>query len=301
MATDESCPSISALSTDVVAKILGYLDGPEEIMLSRVCKKMRDAATTVIVPATDFRIDCVRRYNLVLAMRRALPNTQRKNALGEVTRALPNLQRSILEIDFHAPLNGRYPFLFNFPLLQKLVISRCDYLKWDLEILSGLPMLKVLICRSNELLSGNINSLRVLKDTLEMVKITRCRSVDGNLKVLADFPCLKSLDLTKTAVRGDVREINVNDFCSLEWMWFPSGVYGGLGHHFQRISDVPAFTNSIYHLQKRTPTLFDEWYWFLSKSSPDWYDGDYPRYRLHFVSHLFRQGHASDGDGRSAK
>jgi hypothetical protein len=177
MATDESCPSINALSTDVVAKILGYLDGPEEIMLSRVCKKMRDAATNVIVPATDFRIDCVRRYNLVLAMRRALPNTQRKNALGEVTRALPNLQRitigvgglgrrrkyvdgedpkkgravktrrnwetydisvlssfkklRILEIDFHAPLNGRYPFLFNFPLLQKLVISRCDYLKWD--------------------------------------------------------------------------------------------------------------------------------------------------------------------------
>jgi hypothetical protein len=112
-------------------------------------------------------------------------------------------------------------------------------------MLAGLPSLKELECSYNESLSGNINSLRVLKDTLEKVKITFC-CVDGNLKDLADFPHLKSLNLTKTAVTGDVREIDVNDFCSLEWMWLPSSVYGGLGHPFQRISDVPAFINSIY-------------------------------------------------------
>jgi hypothetical protein len=73
-------------------------------------------------------------------------------------------QLRFLEID-SAPLNGRYPFLFNFPLLQKLSIS-CTYLKWDLGILGRLPFLAELKCGGNPRLSGNIDSLRVFRDTL---------------------------------------------------------------------------------------------------------------------------------------
>eukprot|EP00984_Skeletonema_dohrnii_P027483 scaffold17034_cov72-Skeletonema_dohrnii-CCMP3373.AAC.1 len=283
MTSIDSNPSINALSTDVVANILGYLGDPAEIMLSRACKKMRDAATIVIVVG-DFRIDSARRYNALVAMRRALPNTQRKNALGEVTRALPNLTRitignlgrrikykdgadpdeaqaaktrrnwttldlsilstftklRTLEIAPYTGLNGRYPFLFNFSLLETLVVHECRYLKWDLEMVSGLPLLKKLICR-NDSLRGNINSLRVLKDTLENVDIGYCYHVEGNFMDLADFHNLRDLNLFKTAVAGDVRKINVNDFQSLEQMFLPSKVYGGFRYEFQRISEVPAF------------------------------------------------------------
>ena len=102
-------------------------------------------------------------------------------------------------------LNGRYPFLFNsFPLLHKLRISHCYYLKWDLEMLAGFPLLKELYCWQNRSLTGNISSLRVLKDTLEKVKIFSCENVEGKFMDLADFPRLKKLDLYKTAVTGDI-------------------------------------------------------------------------------------------------
>jgi len=57
-----------------------------------------------------------------------------------------------------APLNGSYPVLFSFPLLEKLIISDCPYLKWDLEMLQGLPSLKELDCLYS-LLAGNLSSL----------------------------------------------------------------------------------------------------------------------------------------------
>ena len=42
---------------------------------------------------------------------------------------------------FRAPLNGRYPALFNFPLLEKLSIAECSNLRFDLNMLHGLPSL----------------------------------------------------------------------------------------------------------------------------------------------------------------
>ena len=110
-------------------------------------------------------------------------------------------------------LNGRYPFLFNsFPLLQKLSINHCKYLKWDLDMLSAFPLLKELYVTSNNGLTGNMRSLRVLKDTLETLSITTCANVEGNLMDLANFPLLKELNLFNTAVTGDMQEIGANHF-----------------------------------------------------------------------------------------
>jgi hypothetical protein len=44
-------------------------------------------------------------------------------------------------------------------------------------------------------------SLRVLRDTLETVRIIGCRHVGGNLTDLADFPRLKELDVHKSDKR----------------------------------------------------------------------------------------------------
>jgi hypothetical protein len=178
--------------------------------------------------------------------------------------------------------NGRYPFLFNsFPLLQKLSICRCGFLKWDLEILAGFPLLKELECWQNGLVTGNINSLRVLKDTLEKVNIYQCRLVEGNFMDLADFPRLKALHLLETNVTGDIRDIGENDFPSLEDLILPKGVYGGKGYEFQRISDGPDLVRAVYLIMKQRPTLailndlygtpMRDWYARLSENSPDWY------------------------------
>lgn len=93
----------------------------------------------------------------------------------------------LLEID--APLNGRYPRLFNFPLLHTSwkSTSSAGSLKLDLEMLAGLPLLKDFSIAydlhdevSQHLVTGSMNILRVLKDTLTNGKIKKCLFVKGN-------------------------------------------------------------------------------------------------------------------------
>ena len=151
-------------------------------------------------------------------------------------------------------------------------------------MLAGLPMLKELECYSNNRLSGNINSLRVLKDTLEKVHIHNCWGVEGNFMELADFLRLKELDLRFTAVTGDIRHIGSNDFSSLKELTLPEGVYGGIGYEFQRISDAPDLIRTVYLLTKQRPGLrLKNWHGKLSEDSPDWhgpipYDDSPPLY-----------------------
>ena len=172
-----------------------------------------------------------------------------------------------------APLNGRYPVLFNsFPLLQKLSIYS-KYLKWDLEMLDGMPLLKELGCENSDRLTGNISSLRVLKDTLEKVSIKNCRNVGGNFMDLADFPHLRDLDLGWTAVTGDIRDIGESDFTTLKNIELPKTVYGGHCYELQRISDAPKLVRAVYLLQKHRPALkMRRWCGRLSEDSPDWYE-----------------------------
>ena len=194
---DDNSSSFDRLGADALANIFGYLR-PEDIMLARLNKKMREAAKTTIVPMTRFRVDSVRKFNALVAMSTALPNLQQIQIgyLGRehnyrdgedrdedrvayddesTTHDIEILSRfiklRILELPI-APLNGRYPFLFNFPLLEQLKIHFSYCLKLDLEMLAtGLPSLKELHCHDNKFLTGNLNSLRVLKDTLAIVHI----------------------------------------------------------------------------------------------------------------------------------
>jgi hypothetical protein len=172
-------------------------------------------------------------------------------------------------------MNGRYPTLFNFPLLEKLRISFHYNFKWELEMLSGFPSLRELNVEYNRSLRGNIGSLNVLKNSLEKVKICDCNNVDGNFMDLADFPHLKVLNLQRTAVIGDIREITENDFLHLECIVLPKTVIGGWGYQFQRISEMPSVMNAVYLCMRRNRDreLFSGWCWYLSRDSPDWYDG----------------------------
>ena len=234
-------------SSDLLPNILSYLK-LREIMPARcVCKKWTETVRkTAVSPEEECEVNNVKTFNAMRVMSTVLPNLQSvkieyfrpcnhryndgedpdesyaartANWTTYDIEILANFRNlRILKVN-SAPLNGRYPFLFNsFPLLQKLSISATS-LKWDLEMLAGLRMLKELECRYGPHLTGNIRSLRVLKDTLEKVTLGCSSKVEGNFMDLADFSQLKTLKLYSTAVKVDIGDIGSGDFSKLEELW----------------------------------------------------------------------------------
>jgi hypothetical protein len=338
--------SFDDLSVDVLPNILAFLPLKNIMRSRRINKKYREAVRRTIVPPTDFWVDSMEKYNAMNVMARAMPNLQQISLRGlgnehkyvdgedpneevatrnahkvshdiEIISNFSKLRILVIRTSF---LNGRYPFLFNFPLLEKLSINECFYLKWDLDMLAGLPSLKELYCNNlvfysmnsmtgNNFLTGNIRSLRVLKGSLEKVAIEYCPGIEGNFMDLADFPHLKELNLECTAVTGDIRDIGENDFSSLERLTLPKGVYGGRGYEFQLITDAPDLIRAAYLLRKQRPALSMLKYWYgkLSEDSPDWYRtrttnvymrNHRPPLYVHFVEAGSRIGYRWETDHR---
>ena len=321
-----SSATANELSGDVVAIIFGCFP-PKDIMRMRcVCKKWREAAKGTIVPIAEFRMNSVNKYNALVAMTTALPNLQEITLRDMIfghrfvdgedpyeARVTLTANFDIHDIDIISNfrklrvlhietvyLNGRYPVLFDFPLLRELRVTTSDYLKFDLGILSaGCPSLKTLKVTFTENLTGDLRSLRVLKDTLEKVEITSCQRIEGNFMDLAAFPRLKKLDLWGTATTGDIRDICKKYFPALENLCLPDTVIGGSCYKFHSISEVPSFMHTIHVLLQRTPDLFDTditttdsllstaFCWELSKDSPDWYQWESgcaePPFNLKFI------------------
>jgi hypothetical protein len=277
------------LGTDEVANILSFLPLTVIMCLRRVNMTWNEAAKET-VPSTGFIVKNVTDYN---AMRDPDEEQAAETATTHDIGIISNFRKlRDLKISTGKLLNGRYPIIFNFPLLQKLDLM-CSRLKWDLEMLVGLPLLKELYCWENDCMTGNINSLRVLKDTLETVSIVCCEEVEGDLRDMADFPHLKELTLIGTALTGDIRDIGDNDFSSLEQLTLPSAT----DHKFQRISDATDLVRTLHLIKKRRPTLaiLKEWSGELSADSRDWYESMSSRYpppfHLRFVEAGSRIGY----------
>ncbi len=338
-ADNDFLAGLDDLSVDVLANIFGFFSPIENMLLRRINKKSKEAVKKAIIPPTNFIVNSVRKANIMRVMSTVMPNLQKIDLRGlgrsqdgrrhkysdgedpDEERAaatalyathdigiISNFSKlRILDIAdlYDRGLNGRYPVLFSrFPLLQKLSIRDCQYLQLDLEMLAELPLLKELEYNSNKCLTGNINSVRVLKSTLEKVKIFGCRSVEGNFMDLADFPHLKELKLGGTAVTGDVRDIGVNDFSVLGDVRLPKGVYGGNYYEFQRISDALGLVRALYLLKKQRPTLsmLGSWRGELSRTSPDWYEPadlrpEYILFSIHFVKAGSRIGYQWQNNG----
>ena len=252
---------------------------------------------------TQIRIKSVQKYKAIVAMTSALPNLQHLKISGiyegrnehkycdgvdpdeewaaktakrvahdiQVVSNFRQLRHLVIE---SVQVNGKYPVFFNFPLLQKLEVNCCSYMKWDLKMLAGLPSLKELNV-SHTPLTGNIKSLLVLKNTLERVCVCYCFNIEGNFIDLADFPLLKYLNLPNySLVTGDMRDICENDFPMLETLNLWKGVIGYKFHEFQRIADVPSVAEAIYRLKQMKKTFIPDlnmFSWSLSRDSPEWY------------------------------
>eukprot|EP00984_Skeletonema_dohrnii_P011270 scaffold4477_cov91-Skeletonema_dohrnii-CCMP3373.AAC.1 len=231
--------NVLSLSAEELAMIFGCL-GPVNIM-----PRWGDAAKKiiVIVSLTSFMVDDEKSYNAMRAMATTLPNLQHlelgymsgydfstgighRYANGEdpdeyeahstsnhITHNIVDMVSNftklrVLKLERASSLNvnGKYPCLFNFPLLQHLTVSTCPYLKWDL-------------------------GLRVLKDTLERLTLQSCPKVEGNFMDHADFPKLKSLILRQMdSITGDIRNMSETSFPKLENLILPDmSKYGGAG------------------------------------------------------------------------
>ena len=303
------------LSADEFACILGFLPPKQIMCLRRVCKTWREAAKKVIVPIVEFHVNSIDKYNALNVMATAMPNLQQikisymgqgqkyndgEDPDEEVAARTANYtihdieilsnftKLRILEVSY-APMNGRYPSLFQFSLLQKFKI-RVGTMKWDLEMLEGSPLLEELHVYSDGV-TGNINSLRALKDTLTMVSIEFSSNVNGDFMDLADFPHLKVLSLKNTAVTGNLLDIDEHHFPQLQSLSLPDQVYGVDGYKFQRIAEMTDFIHKVYHLnqKRRNPKFLLNWTWHLSEDSPDWYRSlGYPQ--LPFSIELVKAG-----------
>jgi len=328
VADDEAAEAVSA---DEVAIIFSFLP-PQDIMRARVCTTWREAAKKTLVPPAALKVDSLKSFNAMRVMCTALPNLQQlsisningrhkyidgedpdeRRARYTANYTTHNINiissfRKLCSLEIRGSyLSGRYPALSTFPLLTKLSISYCIYLKFDLDMLVGIPLLKELQLIHNPRLTGNLSSLRVLIETLEKVDIRFSRNIEGNFMDLADFPRLNKLDLRSTSATGDIRDIDGHDFPALERLDLPHTVLGGACYKFQHISYVPSFMRAIHSLLQRTPPLFDQhllseaFGWDLSEASPDWYDWEErydwesetppPPFNLRFVRAGSRRG-----------
>ena len=132
-------------------------------------------------------------------------------------------------------LNGRYrPFHFQisgsyasatsssnqtFPTFRLRVVFACAFVrfKWGLDIQAS----------NNRGLSGNLQSLHVLKSTLCELMIRLCDGIDGDFMQLADFPQLEKVGLGDAKnVTGDALQINpLMHFPNLQILELPDIMY----------------------------------------------------------------------------
>jgi hypothetical protein len=274
------------LGVDEISLILAFLSW-NEILNARVSKKWQEAAKLTTVPDTKERFHEGDEYHGVY-----IRNQDAVNALGWLSDALPRLDGLIFRgsrftstrtVDYiqqrfpelrHLTLSGTdlsgfQPSIFLFRYLISLDLTENEELEWDLESLSGLPNLQSLETYENRSMTGNLQSLRVLKDSLVSLSLHSCQNLTGNLMVLADFPYLQRIDIRQTNVTGDIREIRSKDFVSINKLFLGDGIYGSC--FFDRIDDVPGIMKATHNLMKKPTVVYNNGLMYLREDSLQFY------------------------------
>jgi len=288
---DKTHSAIELLGTDLLSTIFSFL-GWAEVLNTRVCNSCwREAA--IVTPVAEIWIRKKEIARDLSWISRALPNTQafkiasdeikfqhgEDSAWSEMIAGdfqesrvdLSHIQnfRCLRHLVLQIDLNGKYPFIFQFEHLQRLDLRGNCRLKWDLEMLSGLPNLQTLYCAQNHSLTGDIASVRILSSTLTELKVCHCPYVTGKMENLYDLPLLETLDIDGTKVTGDIRTIGPTDFISLKELGLGDNVYGG--GSIKRIDEAPSSMLVRRQLMKRSPDIFKQKRWRLDNESPERY------------------------------
>lgn len=164
-------------------------------------------------------------------------------------------------------LNGSYPNLFQLSSLRRLCIEDTPNLKLELSMLTGVPLLETLEISSCPGVTGDIASLRVLKDTLRELIVHTCDNITGDFMSLADFCELERVDLLHApSITGDVCKIDhENDFVNTICLDLPKVI--------ESIEESKSIIAKVIHpLAKRHRRCKVRVQ--LSSNSADWYEGD---------------------------
>jgi len=201
-----------------------------------------------------------------------------------------------------AQMEGSYPFIFNsFGHLRTLTMKSVR-IKFNLDMLSSIPLLEEIEFSNCDELKGTLSSLDALKRTLQRIHIVGCKHVTGDFMALSDFPKLEWLILSgSSSVSGDVRNLRVDHFLNLSDISLPSSVYGA--RIIENIADAYEIMESLSSLLRRQPSLFQGHRWLLSENSPDFYPSipDYAApFTVEFVTEGNRLGWRWSSGGKGA-
>lgn len=280
MNTDRSF-RIEGFNCDILSKVLSYLSWKEVMNCRIISKSMRDAASKAPI-AEEFHISSSSLASNTLKIARCLSNIQTLkidqaslDILNDDDSLLDTLSRwsnlRNLKCLYMTKLVKSFSTIQNLSNLVSLDLHGCEKLEWNLSNLGNLPQLRKLTCINNRAASGDTNVFLSYK-TLEVVGLSGCQLITGDLSDFAKLSHLQILFLDRTKVEGDLRKTVDNDFPVLRICGLSEYIYGA--SELDKVSHAPAVMRGRFLMCRRS-TEDCPIYPFrvhLSRDSPDYHE-----------------------------
>lgn len=225
---------MQSLSAEILLKLFAFLDWRQLVTLRPVCKlwKKTTRSTSPSIDLSPYgHLSCL----YWLFPRAACIAISSAPDAGAHPRAAPyptlverltpictfrNLTKLVLTrvVQRSQAIENKYcRNIFQVRTLEELVFESCEHISFDLSMVSGTPRLRQLIVKlgENDGVTGNLSTLKVLKDTLTHLALNNCGNVAGSLSDLKEFFRLEHLDL-EGATDIETNDCKPGSFPSLE-------------------------------------------------------------------------------------
>jgi len=240
--------SMGSLGQEILVRVLDYLTWTNILVGRAVCSTWRDTARHARPDLSNDGIDGdtgTEMISRLTSLRSVLPKTRelRLSCRGQISSIRPVVgfkhlrSLGLTEVG----LSGFHPYLFQMPTLEVLKTASNEHFEWDLEALSGLPLLKRLYCYGNQRLTcslrrlssicgtlthvdlegcvqvtGTLADIGDLCHTLVQLDLERCEQVTGTLNDLRGFKSLEAVSLEGSGVEADISKAGPGDFCAIK-------------------------------------------------------------------------------------
>ena len=277
---------------DILSRILSFLRWDDMVSCRRVGRAWKDAVNRTPVKE-EFHVN---RHNCVYLEDVAICLQQLRRIRIEQTSEFQVTENDIIRICSlfqnvthficrHASQITRFCLLPSSVLedtatnhLQKLThlnLSGNDHMEWKLSDLHNLPQLKSLRCINNFKLTGDLKdvaSYHTNSINFTTIDVNGCHKVTGNLLDLCHLSKLKWMGLSRTAVKGDLREVRSQDFLALQMTGLPDAIYGAREIDF--VHDAPAVMKVRHQWMKQSNEECPIWPFrvCLSRTSPQYHE-----------------------------